>query len=239
MTVVMKWLIFKSKVALLFLFSFGLAISTKAQGVRVDTVYVVDTVYLYKKTPQSHQEKTAERIMSKWSRLTPRYAKIQFAGSMGFLSAGTGWDYGKNRQWETDVLFGFVPKYSTEYVKATVTVKQNFIPWSVKTTDRIIFKPFSTGLYVNTIIGEEFWRAEPSKYPNGYYDFSTKLRLNVFVGQSWEYRFAPSMKVFCKSITFFYEFSTNELYLIGSASNKYLKLKDIVGLSLGAKFQFL
>lgn len=105
--------------------------------------------------------------------------------------------------------------------------------------ENLTLRPFSTGLYINTIFGEEFWRKEPSKYPNGYYSFSTMMRTNVFIGQGWEYRFAPSLNIPCKSVTFFYELSTNELYLIGAVSNKYLKFKDVVGLSLGAKFQFL
>ena len=38
--------------------------------------------------------------------LIPTHTKIQFAGNMGLLSFGTGWDYGRRNQWETDVFFG-------------------------------------------------------------------------------------------------------------------------------------
>ena len=36
---------------------------------------------------------------------------------MGLLSFGTGWDYGKRNQWETDILLGFIPKYSAKKTK--------------------------------------------------------------------------------------------------------------------------
>lgn len=225
----------KSIIILLFCLSSS---ALYAQEVKTDTIYIVDTIYLPKPEPIGYA-KRAEKIQSKWQKLIPSYSKAQFAGSMGLISVGTGWNYGKNKQWETDLLFGIVPRYSTEKVKVTMTLKQNFIPWSIRVNDKIDFKPFSTGLYLNTIFAEEFWRSEPSKYPNSYYKFSTKMRFNIFVGQGWEYKFDTSKKVFCKSITFFYEISTNELYLISAATNKYLKAKDFLGLSLGIKLQFL
>ncbi len=71
------------------------------------------------------------RMQERWQRLIPSYYKIQYAGNMGLLSFGTGWAYGKNRQWETDLFIGFIPKYESDKVKVTLTVKQNFIPWKL------------------------------------------------------------------------------------------------------------
>ena len=42
--------------------------------------------------------------------LIPTHTKSQFAGNMGLLSFGTGWDYGRRNQWETDVFFGVLPR---------------------------------------------------------------------------------------------------------------------------------
>lgn len=235
----MKWLNSKRKTFFLLAFFVFSASFLRGQEVKIDTVYITDTLYLDQKEPVGY-EKKAKKMIDRWNRLIPRYSKVQFAGSMGLISFGTGWDYGKNKQWETDLLFGILPKYSSEKVKVTMTLKQNFIPWSIKLkNEKIRFKPFSTGLYINTIFGDEFWRTEPTKYPNNYYKFSTKLRINVFVGQAWEYRFDTSKQTFCKSLTFFYEVSTNELYLISAATNKYIKAKDFLGLSLGVKLQLL
>lgn len=237
----LKWLNFDKPTLIFILLGLIVATSTKAQDIqqaKIDTIYVVDTVYMNAVVPVGYDKKI-NRIKSRWEKLVPRYSKAQFAGSMGLISLGTGWDYGKNRQWETDFLIGFVPKYSTDKNKITMTLKQNFIPWTVRLNDNFNLKPFSAGLYVNTIFGGEFWGKEPAKYPNSYYKFSTKLRINIFMGQGWEYKLDTDKKVFCKSITFSYELSTNELYLMSAFTNKYLTAKDVLGLSLGVKLQFL
>lgn len=200
---------------------------------------LADNTVLESAAVVDYQKKREDKMRSRWEKLIPTYSKIQFAGAMGLISVGTGWDYGKNKQWETDLFFGIVPKYSTEQNKVTMTVRQNFIPWTVPLSRSFFLKLFSTGLYINTVFGEDFWRAAPSKYPNKYYQFSTKMRLNIFVGQGLEYRFDSNRDVFCKSLTFFYQIHTNELYLMSSIPNKYLKPTDIIGLSLGLKVQFL
>ena len=56
---------------------------------------------------ERHKRKL-ERYQSNWNKLIPKYQNLQFAGSIGLLSAGIGWDYGKQRQWESEIMFGFV-----------------------------------------------------------------------------------------------------------------------------------
>ena len=53
-------------------------------------------------------KKRVEKYISRWEKLIPHYTKLQFAGSMGMLSLGTGWNYYRNH-WETDVYLGIVP----------------------------------------------------------------------------------------------------------------------------------
>jgi len=99
---------------------------------------------------QSKYERHVERYQSAWQKLIPKYTKLQFAGSMGLLSAGIGWDYGKQHQWETDVMLGFVPHYSSKS-KATFTLKQNFMPWKVDLGKNLSIEPLACGLYINTV----------------------------------------------------------------------------------------
>ena len=72
-------------------------------------------------------------------------------------SFGTGWDYGKRNQWETDVLLGFIPKYSSKKAKVTMTLKQNYMPWSINIGKGFSTEPLACGLYVNTVFGNQFW----------------------------------------------------------------------------------
>jgi hypothetical protein len=167
----------------------------------------------------------------------PSQLVVQNAGNMGLVSAGIGWCYGRNKQWETHLLMGFVPKYKALSAKPTITLKENFIPWRLRVDDNIVLEPLSCGLYLNTVVGSRFWSYLPSRYPNNYYWFSTRFRINVFVGERLTWHFSTGKKKRPKSITAFYECSTCDLYLFDFFGNRSVKLRDIIGLSLGVKLQ--
>lgn len=170
-----------------------------------------------------------------WNRLVPRYIKAQFAGSIGIVSAGVGWNYGKGH-WETDALLGLVPRNADRHAMATFTLKQNYLPWDINIGEDFRFEPFNCGLFLNTLFDDDFWVENPDRYPQGYYTFSTKIRIHVFVGERITYKFKRH-DFFAKSITFFYELSTSDLYLINAISNHYLKPKDYLSLAFGIKLQ--
>jgi hypothetical protein len=179
-------------------------------------------------------EEQAKKYQMLWNRLVPTHIQLQYAGGMGFLSGGAGWDYGRKNQWETDVFLGFLPRYSTKESKLTFTLKQNYIPWNIHAGKRFSIAPFACGLYANTVFNEDFWISEPDKYPNRYYSFSTKLRFYIYIGQ----------RITChiprgKSITFFYEINSNDLYIISAAGNSWLKPTDYLKLSFGLKIPLL
>ena len=137
-------------------------------------------------------------------------------------------------QWETDFLVGFLPSKYADKFRLTFTVKQNYIPWSMSFDEHWALEPFYCGLYVTTIAGEEFWKQEPGRYPNRYYNFSTKLRPYIFIGQRINLNLDNNL---IKHISLFYEISSCELYIISKITNSSLKMKDILRLSFGAKIQ--
>lgn len=92
--------------------------------IRADSVLPVTP----KQVKHSRYDNRIHRFRSHWERIIPTHSKIQYAGNMGLLSFGTGWDYGKHNQWETDILLGFIPKYSSKKAKVTMTLKQNYMP---------------------------------------------------------------------------------------------------------------
>jgi len=186
---------------------------------------------------QNGYERRVGKYQDQWSKLIPTHTKMQFAGGMGLLSFGAGWDYGKNNQWETDVFLGILPKYSTDKTKVTFTLKQNFIPWKKQLNEHFSLDPFACGLYVNTIFDGDFWVSEPDKYPSDYYSFSTKMRFNIFVGQRITFKIPDEKRFFSKSLTLFYEISTNDLYMVSAFTNSYLTPKDYLRLSFGLKVQ--
>lgn len=182
-------------------------------------------------------DKRIHRYRGHWEKLIPTHTKVQFAGNMGLLSFGTGWDYGKKNQWETDVFLGFIPKYDSKRTKVTMTLKQNYMPWSLHLGRGFSTEPLTCGFYFNTVFGNEFWVHEPDRYPKGYYGFSSKIRSHIFLGQRLTYDIDPQRRYTAKSITFFYELSTCDLYLISAATNSYLRPRDYLSLSFGLKLQ--
>ena len=159
---------------------------------------------------------------------------------MGLLSVGTGWNYGEHNQWETNLLFGFLPKYKSDRAKVTMTLKQTYIPWSIYIKNGWSVEPLSCGAYLNTVFGDEFWGRQPERYPYKYYEFlSTKVRANIFLGQRITKIVPYNKRKTIKSITAFYEVSTCDLYLRAMIVDHHISLWDIVGLSLGVKFQLL
>ena len=187
---------------------------------------------------KSRYELHTDRYRERWSALIPTQFVIQNAGNMGALSSGIGWDYGKH--WETQLLFGFIPKHHSTRGKLTITLKENYIPWSIDIRHGWSAKPLSASLYLNTVYGHEFWRSQPSRYPDGYYQFmSTKFRLNAALGQQITWQIPDNRSKRAKSITVFYELSTCDLDIRAKVIEHSIPLKDIVGLSFGVKFQTL
>lgn len=170
-----------------------------------------------------------ERMQQRWNNLFPSGWALQNAGNMGLLSTGPAWNYGRKTRWQTQLMFGVIPRHQSSRTKLTMTLKQNLSPWAIPITPQWEFSPLRTGIYLNTVYGHEFWRSQPNRYPDKYYNaLSTKFRLNLFVGQQLS---------FGRRLCFFYELSTCDLYLRAFLFDHHLKLSDITGLSLGLAVQ--
>ena len=185
-------------------------------------------------------ERRISRYRSAWQSLIPTQFILQNAGNMGLLSLGIGWNYGRRDQWETHLLVGRMPKYRSTRGTMTMTLKETFIPWRIGIGKGWDVEPLTTGLYINTVFGHEFWKSQPNRYPDKYYEFmSTKFRLNVFLGERITKTVPNNRRKFIKSITAFYELSTCDLYIRSMIQDSSVHLNDIVGLSLGVKLQFM
>ena len=173
-----------------------------------------------------------------WERGIPTHVKAQYAGGMGFMSVGCGWDYGRKCRWETDVLVGVLPKAYSDRTHAIFTLKQNYIPWSIRCCDRFAIEPFTCGLYLTLLTGEDYWVREPDRYPgSSYYRFTSRLRAHLYMGQRFTCYLDNESSL--RSITLYYELSANDLDIIAKCGNRSLGLSEIVYFSIGIKFQLL
>ncbi len=210
--------------------------------IKHDTVWLqspADGVHVSNIKPTKY-DRRMHRYRRSWAALIPTQLKLQYAGNMGLLSAGIGWDYGRRKQWETDLLIGVLPKYESKRVKTTLTVKQNYIPWSLQIKDSpFSIEPLTCGIYFNTVFGHEFWTHEPERYPKGYYGFSSRVRIHIFLGESITYDISPKRRFIAEAVSLFYEISTCDLYLVSAFTNSYLRPRDYLSLSFGIKLQLL
>ena len=184
----------------------------------------------------------------RWASLIPNQFVAQNAGNMGMLSAGVGWVYAHGH-WETHLLWGYIPKHQSTRGKLTMTLKENYIPWNLRLSapqnesDDFLkrgwtLNPLTASIYVNAVYGHEFWKSQPGRYPDKYYEFmSTKFRLNVAFGQRITWEIPRNRRKYAKSISLFYEVSSCDLYIRAKFQDCSIPLKDIVGLSIGVKLQ--
>ena len=73
--------------------------------VGIITMFMGMTTIVFGMTDDDREQRRAERHQRKleqyksgWNRLIPKYQNVQYAGSMGLLSLGVGWDYGRKKQ---------------------------------------------------------------------------------------------------------------------------------------------
>lgn len=195
-----------------------------------------DSVAVQHESMFDHREHRARHY---WANLIPTQVVLQNAGNMGVVSVGIGWEYGRRTQWETHLLWGFIPKYDSSKAHVTSTLKQNYIPWSISFNNWLALEPLEATVYVNTVYGHEFWRSQPGRYPDKYYEaLSTKFRINVGVGQRLTLDLNPD-KYYFRGVTFFYEVSSCDLYIRSLFQGTAISFWDILGLSLGFKLQLL
>lgn len=219
-----------------------------------DTVYVQlpavhDTVVVYMPTVHdtlvekggvlSRYDRNALRYRRHWDLLIPTDGVMQICGNMGIVSLGIGWQYGKRKQWETQLLFGFIPRFDSDRAKFTMTLKENFIPWRKSIGKGWYFEPLECSFYFNTVFGHDFWTKQPTKYESGYYPFSTRIRPNLALGERFKLDVPHNKRKRIKSITFFYEIGTNDIYFMRFYRNGNAPFWDVFGLSVGAKVQYL
>lgn len=192
---------------------------------------------IWKREPQYRYDTRLQRYIKVHSALIPTHQMVQLYGGMGLVSFGVGWDYGRRDQWATDVLIGFVPKYEADRVRVTLTLKETYSLWRLRVNEHFSAVPLTCGLYLNTIFSNDYWGRQPEYYPKGYYTFSTRARLHVFLGQRLDYEIPPERRFFVRAIGAFYEISTCDMYLISAFGNRSLQPRDFLRFSFGLKFR--
>ncbi len=175
-----------------------------------------------------------ERRSNMWQNLIPELFILQYAGDIGMLSVGTGWNYGRSKQWETHLLLGYSPGHDPYRHYWTLTLRESYNPWCIHLhKDKYSITPLSVNLSINSIFHGDFWMSEPERYPSGYYGFSSRMRFHLGLGQRFNIRIPENKRFLHSQFSIYYEISTCDLYLRQKFLNSSIPLKDIIAIGIG------
>lgn len=185
----------------------------------------------------TNYERRIERRQQVWQKLLPDIFVLQYAGGGATISAGVGWDYGSSDQWETHMMFGFIPSRYKHTHYWTFNLREIYSPWRVRVGATIRLKPLTVSLGVNSILHGDFWMSEPDRYPHGYYGFSSRMRFHLALGQRWTVNIPRDKRLISSELSIYYEVSTCDLYVRQKIRSSSIPLKDILSLGLGVIFK--
>lgn len=197
----------------------------------------VDTLLVERMANERYQQYVAT-LHRRWMHLLPNLGVLQYAGNIGMVSAGLGWDYGKNDRWETLFLVGYLPKFHADDEDYTFTLKENFVPWRVQCNEWFSFQPACFTLFVNTIFDDEFWTREPSRYPSSYYGFSSRVRFSIGFGGRINWDIPEARRLHGDRLSLYYELSMCDLQIVSAVPNREITFGDILRLGVGIQYKF-
>lgn len=165
--------------------------------------------------------------------LLPDYAKVQFAGNIGFLSLGVGYQF-LNERLNSELIYGFVPKSISKAEPVhTITIK-NTLPFFIRDYKTITISPI-TGFTFSFDTGNNSTLILPDKYPKGYY-FTNAFHFTIFVGANVHKDFVnPGL---FKGVDFYFELGTVEKFLWYAFKYEEVMINDVLSTAIGLNLYF-
>jgi hypothetical protein len=172
----------------------------------------------------------------KKDKLVPDFIVIQGEGSIGFVSAGIGYNLLESKA-RFSTHFGIVPEKGGGSFNV-ISAKLYFKPATFTIWNRVRLNPFDIGIMGSYHYGQkagETWSEE--SYPRGYYWWHQDFRLHLGMESSVTYEFKKGHTF--HSITGYVEFNTNETYFINFVRHiDTVSVWDIVRVGTGARIYF-
>ncbi|RZL59752.1 MAG: hypothetical protein EOO93_15510 [Pedobacter sp.] len=171
-----------------------------------------------------------------WKSLIPDQAGLQYAGSIGFISAGAGYDL-LNEKAALNFNVGYIPE-SLGGELTIISVKFQYKPFNIPIGDKIIIQPFNPVFFPSYTLGQNFdFKFEKPKYQEGYYFWSSALRLHL--GASTEVKILNKPDAKIKALSLYAEANTNDLYLLSWFKNRtYTPFYRMFKMGYGVKMYF-
>lgn len=170
-----------------------------------------------------------DTIMVKPRWFIPDHYKLQYAGNIGFMSIGAG--YNIRDRYEPSLYVGLLNETFGDSYTSVVTI-------SLKNSFNLVKQPLwhhlypKAGLSVNWGYTNNTFNELPAHYPNKYY-FQNKIHLAPFMGCEWH---QPISDKNLKAVGIYFEFGTLGAYLLECIRTQYIGFTDIWNLALGVSF---
>lgn len=172
--------------------------------------------------------------------LVPDEAIVQYAGSIGYVSAGAGYEIFGNKRGNLSFHYGYVPESKGGELHIT-TVKLSYKPWLVRLKEWGKLYPFNPGFFASYTFHKDLSLFFPSgQYPGDYYYWSEAIRPHLSVSTELEVKPpGPLKNTGISALGFYVEANTNDFYLINYLQNvPALQLVDIFQLGIGLRAKF-
>lgn len=151
------------------------------------------------------------------SRLRPDQVNLQYAGSIGYFSGGIGYNLW-NEKTVLSAHYGYVPKNKGGWM-SIFTAKFEYKPFEIKVKNKFIIHPINPVFFPSYTSGDNFdYQFKTSQYREGYYFWSSALRLHLGAGS--EVKILNNKTAAFKSVSFYVEANTNDLYAISWFENR-------------------
>ncbi|MDD3132262.1 MAG: hypothetical protein RBR47_04110 [Bacteroidales bacterium] len=173
----------------------------------------------------------SQTLSPKADLLLPDYVKLQYAGGIGFMSAGVGYTFIKDRL-DVTFFYGYIP--AQLHTKTLHSVSLQFTAKLIKIplSDKYQLLPFNFGWFIHHTMGNEYWIKLPAHYPSQYYWWSPGRTAGFFVGGELKTPWLRS-KVPASGIALYARIGTRGLYLATKVGNSTLPVSEIIELGFG------
>lgn len=167
--------------------------------------------------------------------IRPDFAVFQHAGSIGFASAGFGYDVSKGRA-RLSFHYGHVPRNQGGTLNI-FTGKLLCVPWIFQPNERFTINPLDAGVIVSYHTGDNFKSNVPDYFSKNYYWWHTNLRFHLATEHSVTCHFNEGSPF--SRLTTYLEFNINDLYLVSYFTNtSSLRLHELVKGGIGVRLAF-
>jgi len=186
--------------------------------------------------PNAHGSETKDDSPKVRRTLTPHNISIQYAGNIGVLSPGFGYDYLKHFKFE---FFGtFIPEHFAGTNMVIIAVKNLYTPIQIPLSPGYEIKPLSLGLLISHTFGRDFFTTTRNlPYNYRYYSYSSSTRIAFLYQLSINHHLQSDRAKVIKGMSFYVEMGLHDLELPLLFQNKELSVYDAFTAGLGVRLK--